>query len=77
MPMSTLQRMLGYGPDQPLSFSYLCEAHGIHCDVDEGRIILKRKFFHLPEYPSIYRESHLVDSKLSTSVSFRIRYKLL
>lgn len=71
MPMSTLQRMLGYGPDGGLSFSYLCDAHGIHCDTEESKVILKRKMFYLPEMPTIYRERFLIDSKLYTSVSYR------
>lgn len=67
MPLSTLQRMLGYGYAVQ-SFSYLCEAHGIHCDIEENKVILKRKLFYLPQFPSIYRESYLIDSKLGTSV---------
>ncbi|ODN03654.1 Germinal-center associated nuclear protein [Orchesella cincta] len=69
MPMSTLQRMLGYGLEEAQYFNYLCEAHGIHCDIEDNKVILKRKMFYLPEFPSIYREKHLIDSKLRTSVA--------
>jgi hypothetical protein len=66
--------MLGYG-EQSASFRYLCESHGIQCDVINDRLVLNRanrRGFSAPESRIISRESYLIESKLHTSVSVSI-----
>ncbi|CAG7722974.1 unnamed protein product, partial [Allacma fusca] len=63
--LSAVRRVFGFCENRKELFQYFCESHGILCDDDRDRIVLNRKTFEMPDFPSISREFYLIESKLN------------